>query len=326
MTTTVLPRGRQSKLRLAYQTAFATQAASGFQELNTYTHAFNRSRPLQDDDVLGAGFANLVDDRPAAPGLEEADVSLSVPFDLAQIGYWLKLGLGAPSTSGTTTKTHVFTTGNTSLPSATMERELLAAAQFEAAIGAVCKTMKFDFGPQQGFRALDLSFGARQISAAAVASIAGTPTVQPLANRLPASIGTIKQAGTAIGQVMTGDLMITHELEFDRYVGDPFRSAAGLTKTNAELNFTARYTTDTQRNFANPDATLLLPAAYAISIEYVISATLKLVLDLPAVRFEPVSIAVSNGGAMTQAFKGRCEVGASSPMLTATLTNAFAGY
>ena len=107
---------------------------------------------------------------------------------------------------------------------------------------------------------------------------------------------------------------------------DPFRSAAALNATNAELNLTARYTTDALRAYGNPDATTLLPVAYAISLQYVISATLKLVLDLPAVRFEPVSIPVQNGNALTQALKGRCEVGAAAPMLTATLTNAFASY
>ena len=326
MTTTVLPRGRQSRLRLAYQSAFATQATSGFQELNTYSHSFNRTRPLADDDVLGAGFANLVDERPAAPGLEEADGSLSVPFDLAQIGFWLKAAMGAPTTSGTTTKTHVFTTGSTSLPSLTLEREFVSAAQLEAMIGGVVKTAKFDFGPSQGFRSLDLSLAGRQVLAPYASTIAGTPTVQALSNRVPASIGVIKQGGTAIGQVISGDLTLTNDFEMDRYVGDPFRSAVGLNATNAELNFTARYTTDTQRAFANPDATTLLPAPVAISIEYIVSATLKLVLDLPAVRYEPVSIAVQNGKALTQSFKGRCEVGASSPMMTATLTNAFASY
>lgn len=326
MTTTVLPRGRQTRVRMAYQSAFATQATSGFQELNTYTSNFNPIRPLADDDVLGAGFANLVDERPAAPGLEEADASLSVPFDLAQIGFWLKAAMGAPTTTGTTTKTHVFTTGSTSLPSLTLEREFVSAAQFEAMIGGVVKTAKFDFSPGQGFRGLDLSLAGRQVLAAYTSTIAGTPTVQALSNRVPASIGVIKQGGTAIGQVTDGDLTLTNDFEMDRYVGDRFRSAVGLNAINAELNFTARYTTDTQRNFANPDATTLLPAPVAISIEYIVSATLKLVLDLPAVRYEPVSIAVQNGKALTQKFKGRCEVGASSPMLTATLTNAFASY
>jgi hypothetical protein len=325
MTTTALPRGRQTRLRLAYQTAFAVAATTGFQELNTYNHTFNPSRPLQDDDVLGAGFQNLVDERPAAPGLEEADAPIQVPLDLNQIGFWLKALLGAPTTSGTTTKTHVFTSGAASLPSLTLEREF-AAGQFELLTGGVAKSAKFDFAPANGFRAVDLSFAARQVSAPYATTAAGSPTIQTLLNRIPASIGNIKLGGTQIGSVTAAEFMLTNDLELDRYVGDPFRSAAALNATNGEINFTARYTTDALRAQANPDATTLLPAAYAISLEYVLSATLKLVLDLPAVRFERVSIPVQNGKALTQSFKGRCEVAASSPMLTATLTNAFASY
>ena len=325
MTTINYPRGRQTKIRMAYQTAFATQATSGFQELNTYTHVFNPNRPLQEDDVLGAGFANLVDDRTPAPGLEEADASLSVPFDLAQIGFWLKAAMGAPVTTGTTTKTHVFTTGQTALPTLTLEREM-AAAQFEAMIGGVVKTTKFDFSPSGGFRQLDLTLAGRQVLPAYTSSIAGTPTVQALANRIPASIGVIKQGGVAIGQVISGDLTLTNDFEMDRYVVVRFRSAVGLDGIGAELNFTARYLTDTQRNFANADVATGIPASVAISIEYIVTASLKLVLDLPAVRYDPVSIAVQNGKTLTQSFKGRCEASASAPLLTATLTNAVPAY
>jgi hypothetical protein len=325
MTTSNYPRGRQTKIRLAYQSAFATQAASGFQELNTYTHAFNTNRALQDDDVLGAGFFNLVDARAPAPGLEEAEASLSVPFDLAQLGYWLKAALGAPVTTGTTTKTHVFTTGATTLPTLTLEREL-AASQLEALIGGVVKTAKFDFSPAAGFRQLDLTLGGRQVLAPYTSSIAGSPTVQTLANRIPASIGSIKQGGTVLGLITDGSLTLTNDFEMDRYVGDRLRSAVGLNSIAAELAFTARYDTDALRSLANLNAATGIPNSVAISIEYVVSASLKLVLDLPAVRYDPVSIAVQNGNTFTQSFKGRCEATSSAPLMTATLTNAFAGY
>jgi hypothetical protein len=137
MTTSVLPRGRQQKLRLAWEATYATNPTTGFNELNPYTVGFNRARALVADDILGPGYANTVDGRPAGPNVEDATGKLSVPLDLAQIGWWLGAGLGRVSATGTTPKSHAFTSGNTSLPSLYLEREILAAAQYEAMAGGV---------------------------------------------------------------------------------------------------------------------------------------------------------------------------------------------
>ncbi len=327
MTTSALPRGRSSKLRMAYQSAFATQAASGFQELNVYSHNFDRRRPIETDDILGAGLLNAIDARAAAPALEEATGAISVPMDVAQMGFWLKALLGAPSVSGTTPKVYTFTSGATQIPSLTIEREFVSAAQYEVIVGAVVKDAKFPFAQAAGYRAIDLNLAARQILAPATTTAAGTPTVQPLSSRVPASIGNFKNSGVSIGRVISGDITFTNTITLDNYIGDAFVDDAVLEMQDIAINASVRYQTDALRNLATPDATLLIPPVQSLSLEYILSANASLVLTLPNVRLEPMSVPITNGKTTTIAVKGRAEGSAASPMMTAVLTNTYAtGY
>ena len=327
MTTSILPRGRQSKVRIGYQSAFLTQQTTGFQELNVYSHNFERKRAVEPDDLLGAGLLNTIDARAAAPALEEASGSLSVPLDVAQIGFWLKALLGAPSVSGTTPKVYTFTSGATQIPSLTIEREFVAAAQYETMVGGVVRDAKFSFGQTPGFRSVDLNLMGRQILVPAAATIAGTPTVQPLSSRIPASVGTLKNSGVAIGRVISGDITFTNQLTFDNYIGDAFVDDAVVEAQDVAINASIRYSTDALRNLATVDATLLIPPVQSLSLEYVLSANASLILTLPNVRLEPMNVGVTNGKSLTIGVKGRAEGSSGSAMMTAVLTNTYAtGY
>jgi hypothetical protein len=327
MTTAVLPRGRQSKIRIGYQSAFATQQTTGFQELNVYSHNFDRRRNVESDDILGAGLLNNIDARASAPALEEAMGTISAPMDVAQMGFWLKALMGAPSVSGTTTKVYTFTSGSTSIPSMTIEREFVSAAQYETMVGGVVKDMKFQFAQAAGFRSIDMNLVGRQILVPATATIAGTPTVQALSSRVPASIGTLKQSGTAIGRIISGDVTFTNNITLDNYIGDAFVDDAVVESQDCAINVTARYSTDALRNLASVDATLLVPPVQSLSLEYVLSANAGLVLTFPSVRFEPMNVGIQNGKTMTIQLKGRAEGSSGSAMMTAALTNQFAtGY
>src|SRR5579862_3025106 len=125
MTTSLIPRGRQTKLRGAWETTYGTNPGASFFELNPYTAELTRTRPLEPDDILGAGFANSMDARPAAPSPEDGAGKLKVPLDLGQIGFWLGAGLGRVTATGTTPKTHSFVSGVTTLPSLSLERDVV---------------------------------------------------------------------------------------------------------------------------------------------------------------------------------------------------------
>lgn len=317
------PRGRSTKIRIAYEATYGTAETTGFFELNTYKHDFQRSRALVDDDVLGAGFANATDARPAAPNIEDDKWSLEVPFDLTQIGYWLKPAFGDVTGSGSP-KVHSFSTGVAGLPSFTMEREL-ASGQFEEAIGCVVTKMTFNVGPGPGFDSVMIEGICKQITEPYASTLAGTPTVVALSARIAKTLGIVKVATTQIGSVISGQISLTNTVEADRFAGDgAYISQVNLVAQDCEVSLTARYKTDVLRNYANLSSGL--PAAQRFDFEYVTSPSLKLVNTLKNVRAEPLGSPVGSGGLVTIAMKGRAEVGTSDAMMLATLTNAVSDY
>jgi hypothetical protein len=325
MTTTSLPRGRGSIIRASYQSALATAMTTSFSELNTYGHDFQKSRPLGDDDILGAGFANSVDARPAVPDVEDAKGSLLVPLDISQIGFWLGAAMGRVSATGTTPKSHVFSSGGLTLPSMTLERQLISG-QFEEMVGAVVTGITFPFGAGAGYHQVGIDLAGVKIIEPYSSTLAGSPTVEALANRVPKGVGVIKVATTQIGSIISGSCKLTNSVDWDRYVGDSnFPSLAALTKQDVDFNLTARYNTDALRAYGSLGSNLL-PTAQQFDIEYTLSASLKLTLTAKNVRCEPVNVPVQNGGTMTVGIKGRAEVDASNAMLTATLLNSHATY
>lgn len=332
--TTNLPRGRATLLNLKSQTDFPTPAAgaSGVQ-LNVYQRTFNKKRPLEDDDVTGVvGYQNPTDDRPAEPGLEDADGSLSVPLDLHQIGYWLTMALGVEATPVSVdtpapvgTFAHTFTSGAAGLPIVTMEA-MNATSQYEKLIGGLVQDITLPIGPDKGYARAPVTLMGRQVSDPYNASVFTTPTVSALAKRVPNSNGVLSIGGVQTGRVTRGTLKIANTIEMDRYSGDNVQSEAFLAKISAELNVTARYVTDAIRAYGATGADGILPDAQAVVLTWALSTYMKLVVTLPAVRFEPVSVPVQNGGTMTVDLKGRAEVGAAAPMITAVLTNLTAAY
>lgn len=323
MSTSVLPRGRQSKLRLAWETTYATAPVSGFQELNAYAHDLARARALEPDDVLGAGFANNVDARPAAPNVEDASAKISVPCDMLQVGYWLAAALGRIAPTGAGPYVHSFASGGTSIPSITLERELLAAAQYDGLTGGVVKTLKMPLKPGKGYNMFDIDLAASQVLAPYASTAAGSPTVATLANRVPNFLGLIKANGTTLGGLIDGALTLTNDITLDRYVnGAEYVAAAILEGQDVAVDVTARYSTDALRAYGVPDGTHL-PPVQSIVFSWTLGA-MTLLVTCAAVRFEPVNAPVTNGKTITQQLKGRAEVGASTPMLTATLTNTMA--
>lgn len=326
MPTTALPTGRKTRHRATYETTLGVNPGSAFSELHVYSSEITPVQPLVDDDVLGAGYANPIDDRPAAPSVSDPTWKASVPLDLSQIGFWLGAALGRVSATGTTPKTHLFSSGGLLIPTLSLEKELVAGAQYEGLLGSAIKTMKFSVGPKAGYNMVDIDgIGAILVEPYA-STAAGTPTVETLAGRVANSVGVLKIAGTQIGSVISGDLTLTNDLELDRYVGNSNNvSLIALNGMSVDVNLTARYQTDVLRAYgalgANP-----LPPVQTLDVVYSLGASLSLTLHLSNIRFEPVGVPTTNGKAMTISMKGRAELDATNAMLTATLVNAHATY
>lgn len=101
----------------------------------------------------GADFRRVKDPTLSASPLpsKSGDGGLVVPakpftgiLDLRSIGYWLKLLLGAPTTTGTSTYTHVFPVNLTERPSALLEMGFTDINQYYRLLGAKLKKLSWD--------------------------------------------------------------------------------------------------------------------------------------------------------------------------------------
>jgi len=129
-------------------------------------------QPLLDADVIGVGSNR----DPAAPFLDTVTVAgqAVVPVDLINIGHWLRLLLGAPTTTGTTNFIHTFASGAAALPSNAMEIGYPDVPSFDVCTGVRADTMEMDFTPTGAATA---TFGLLgQGSARTGATSGGAPT------------------------------------------------------------------------------------------------------------------------------------------------------
>lgn len=324
MTTTNDPRGRLSELYSARQSALATAAASPGQtftrrQFYDWTPA-PQSEP-QDDEILGGGFHNSIDARPAAPDLDRAAVRVAWPLDLVQVGWVLAEFFGAPTTVGSEAPyAHTFSSATVQLPTTTMERKL-AAGQFDGAVGAVCRSLRFPIGADRGYTRVDADYFAREALEQYASSIAGTVETPALSARVPRAVGTIKREGAALGSIISGDVSLTNLLGEDGYHGSRYVDDVQLEGRTVALSLTGRFKGAALRDLGKLESGQYLPGVQDIELAWALSVSVKLVLTIRNVRFAKVGVGTAGPGRLDVALRGRAEVDASDPMITAVLTN-----
>lgn len=328
MTTSNDPRGRLSELYSAKQTALATAAVSpaqSFVRRHFYDFTPSPQSEPQDDEILGGGFHNSIDARPAAPDIERGGVRIAWPLDLAQIGFVLAELLGLPTTTGSGPYVHTFNSGTIQVPTTTFERKFGAGA-FDGAVGAVCRQLAFPIGSDRGFTRLNADYFARECLEQYASSVAGTPTAVALAARVPRSIGSIKREGAALGSILSGDLTISNLLGEDAYHGGRLVDDVQIEGRTVGLNLTGRFKGSALRDLGKLPVGGYLPDPQDIELEWALSANLKLVLTVRNVRFAKVGVGTSGPGRLDVPLRGRAEIDATDPMVTAVLTNSQSSY
>lgn len=328
MTTSNDPRGRLSELYSARQTSLITPAVSPGQTF-IRRHFYDlqpqpQSEP-QSDDVMGGGFHNSIDERPAAPDVERASLRMVWPLDLVQIGWGLAELLGSPVTTGAGPYVHTFSSGTVQIPSTTFERKLGTGA-FDGVIGAVARSLTFPIGADRGYTRINAEYFARESLEQYAVTVAGTPTVPALGARVPRAVGTIKKGGVALGSVISGDVTLTNVLGEDSYHGSKFIDDVQLEGRQAATNLTMRLKGSAAREFGKIAVGQTLPDPLELELAWELSAALKLTLTLRNQRFAKAGVATSGPGRLDLPLRARGEVGAAADMVTAVLTNSQAAY
>lgn len=324
MTTSSDPRGRLAELYSARQTTLATAAASPAQTFvrrHFYDLQLTPQSEPQDDDILGGGFANSIDARPAAPDIERATARAVYPLDLVQAGYLLAEFFGVVSPTGSGPYVHTFDSAGTTIPTTTVERKLKTGA-FDGGVGLVARSITIPLGADRGYTRINVDYFARQALEQYADTVAGTPTAVALGARVPRAVGTIKKDGVALGSIISGDLTLTNVLGEDAYDGSRLVDDVQLEGRTAAINLTGRFKGSALRDLGKIESGAYLPGAYDIERSWVLSASLSLVVTVRNMRFAKVGLATSGPGRLDVALRGRGEVDATDPMITAVLTNS----
>ena len=110
-----------------------TAPTSGFMQMPFASASLGAEQPLLASELLGYGRDPLAPIKDAVT----ADGDITVPLDAEAFGFWLKAAFGAPTTTGTTNKTHTFKSGSWNLPSMAIEVAMPEIPRFAMYTGCV---------------------------------------------------------------------------------------------------------------------------------------------------------------------------------------------
>lgn len=199
-------QGARSQLAAAFETTYGTAPATGFMQMPFASASLGAEQPLLASGLLGYGRDPLAPLKDAVT----ADGDITVPLDAEAFGFWLKAAFGAPTTTGTTNKTHTFKSGSWSLPSMAIEVAMPEIPRFAMYTGCVLDQLSIAM-QRSGLLTADVKLVA-QGETVATATAAGTPTAYAL-QRFGHFNGAIKRNGTALGNIVSADLTYANNVE-----------------------------------------------------------------------------------------------------------------
>lgn len=191
----------------AFETTYGTAPGSGFTQLPFISTGLSAAQPLLDDDILGLGRD------PAAPIKDAltADGDHVIPVDSDGLGFWLKLLFGAPTTTGTTPKTHTFTSGGWTLPSASIEVQMPDVPTFPMYSGVMADRLSISM-TRSGLLQATVGLIA-QGETLATSTAAGTLAQLATLQRFGHFNGAISRNGTALANIESAEVNYMNNLD-----------------------------------------------------------------------------------------------------------------
>lgn len=307
--------GGLTVLNMAYESTYGTSPTSGFFTLPFADVSLGTEQPLLESDLLGSGRDPVAPQRDAIT----TNGDVTIPIGLDDIGYWLKLLLGGPTTTGTTPKTHTFVSGATSLPSASIEIGNPEVPAFDMHAGCMANTL--DINMQRG-GLLTAKVGLiAQGNALATSTLAGTPAAVAV-TRFGHFNGAVKRDGVSLANITAASLSYSNGLEpVETIRADGKIDGIDLTQASLKGKITSRFA----------DTTLLTQAtsgsACSLEFSWVIDANKKLVITAHSVFLPVPKRQISGKGGISVDFDWMAAKAASpARMMTAVLTNSVTSY
>jgi len=211
-----MPRaiGANCRLLMIPEATYGTVPSGDWLRMPFLSCDLGAEQPLLDADVIGVGSSR----DPAAPFLDTVTVQgqAVVPVDLINIGHWLRLLLGPPTTTGTSPNfIHSFGSGAAALPSNSIEIGYPDVPSYDVCTGVRADTLEIDFSPTGPATA---TFGLMgQGSTRGGSSGGGTPTSASYTAFHKAQ-GSISRSGAALAQVTGARLTYANGMEMVRTI------------------------------------------------------------------------------------------------------------
>jgi hypothetical protein len=314
-----MPRaiGANCRLLMTPEATYGTAPAGDWLRMPFLSCDLGAEQPLLDADVIGVGSSR----DPAAPFLDTVTVQgqAVVPVDLVNIGHWLRLLLGPPTTTGTSPNfIHSFGSGAAALPSNSIEIGYPDVPNYDLCTGVRADTLEIDFSPTGP---ATVTFGLMgQGSTRGASSSGGTPTSAAYTAFNKAQ-GAINRNGSALAQVTGARMTYANGMEMVRTIRADRKVEGvdpGIARATGQI--TARFADTTLLTQAQNNA----PAEFAFG--YTIDANRSLTFTLHEVYLALAKTPVEGPGGVEASFEFRAAYNASATrMMTAVLKNQQAG-
>jgi hypothetical protein len=320
MATASIALGQLADLLFKIESSYGVSPGGNFQKAHFYKASLRETKPLENDPIIGSIYNNFRDPGAFGPALSEHGGTLELPLCINQIGDWLKLVFGAPSTSGATNFTHVFTSGALTLPSYAVEIKPISG-DFRMHTGIAARSMTLDLADAAGMQRvmLDvLGYG----EAIAGSTGGGTPTAPRTYAPFKATGAQVKLDTVAVGSLLSARLTYETGLSQDRFIDTSDKFGAAVLAEQAQLSGELRV----RYSAATYDSLAAAETEKALSIEFIVGANNSLIIDAPAIRFARAGVAIEGPGGIEQTIQFRARQTTSAPQMTATLKNQIASY
>jgi hypothetical protein len=211
-----MPRaiGANGRIHMIKEATYGTAPGGNWLRMPFMSVDLGAEQPLIQSDVLAVGNNRDA----AAPFQDTVTVqgNAVVPIDVINIGHWLRMLFGAPTTTGSNPNfIHTFASGAASLPSQAIEIAHPDVPSFEVAVGARAGSLDIDFSPTGPAQA---TIGLMaQGSSRAGTTAAGTPTSAAY-TRFSKHQGSISRGGSALAQVTGARLNFNNNMEMVRTI------------------------------------------------------------------------------------------------------------
>lgn len=272
---------------------------------------------LQSDSILSANSRRNAAD--PYQSVARVEGNARVPIDTVHFGHWLRMLLGAPTTTGTTNRTHVFKSGGNVLPSRSIEKAYTDISRFERALGVRANSLEVSIAPDGAAQA---TIGLMCLSEAlAGSSGAGTPTVTPFA-RFSQIQGAISRAGTALGGVTGGNIRFSNGMEAVPTVGSGLGiGGIDFGQCTGGGSITARFADHALETAARAGT------AASVTFTLTIDANTSVEFHYPRCMLEPTSVAIEGPSGISRTYNFTASDDATdASLLRVTYKNAVAAY